>query len=133
MNRTLAESHVEALRASIGNDPSELEALSVGVTVFLSVFCEVKMVAHIRKMLLRCAVKLSKRPFDGACIGKLLDADPVVQEAVVCYTSLDGTDDIEYPHVSGSFHLWAYDQERIGSAHVEHSEDVEMPRVRSSS
>jgi hypothetical protein len=73
------------------------------------VFAQVKIVEYVRRMLVRSAVNPSRRPFDPAVLGKLADADPVVQEAVVCHTSLDGTHDIEYPNVLGWCHACAVD------------------------
>ena len=101
MNRTLADAHVAALRAFFGDDATDLEALSAGASMLLLVFAQAKIVQYVRKMLLRAALNPSSRPFDPTVLGKLVDADPVVQEAVVCYSSHSGPTDIEYPDSLG--------------------------------
>ena len=109
MNRTLAESHVAALRAFFGDDATDLEALSAGASMLLLVFAQAKIVQYVRKMLVRAALNPSSQPFDPTVLGKLVDADPVVQEAVVCYSSLDGATDIVYPDALGGCLVCAFD------------------------
>ena len=109
MAKSLAEAHLDALRARFGDDATPLEALWTGANMFLLVFAQVKVLQYVREMFLRAALNDSMKPFDPTVLDKLAGADPVVQEAVVRYSSHSGNSDIAYPDSLGGVLLCAFD------------------------
>ena len=64
--------------------------------MFLLVFAQVDVLQYVRSMLMKAAMNESKKPFDPRALDKLVQAHPVVQEAVVHY-SHQRDSNIEYP------------------------------------
>ena len=69
--------------------------------MFLLLFAQVDLLQYVRQMLLSAAFDDSKKPFDHRALDKLVVAPPVVQEAVVHYSTHSGHSDIAYPDSLG--------------------------------